>query len=121
MIFKLLTLIGYFIFRPALVKQKHSIQVITKSTKSKVLKVSSQAFNFPDNHAIAQHHFKELGRELSGRGDGPVGKQPANASLQANIEIEVTFHTNDPIKCSIIPSNLCRLQKLLFLIRVVKV
>ena len=89
MIFKLLTLIGYFIFRPALVKQKHSIQVITKSTKSKVLKVSSQAFNFPDNHAIAQHHFKELGRELSGRGDGPVGKQPANASLQANIEIEV--------------------------------
>ena len=79
-----------FEFRPALVKQKQSIQVKTKSRK-KVFKLGFQAFNFPDSHAIAQHHFKELGRELSGRGDGPMGKEAVtNSSLQSNVEIEVS-------------------------------
>ena len=90
-------------------KQKHSIQEIKEMniiwtefvlshTVSKIdfkkseihhFYNSLKAFNFPDEAAVAEHHFKELGRELNNQEENKSSEAGSEPNKPTQIEIEV--------------------------------
>ena len=96
-------------YRPSLVKQKHSIQEIKEMNiiwtefvlSHRVSKIdfkkseihhfynSLKAFNFPDEAAVVEHHFKELGRELNIQEENKSSEARSEPNKPTQIEIEV--------------------------------
>ena len=93
-------------------KQKHSIQEIKVSNISSLhvlhsvpsesiidfkkfhrrihhFYISLKAFNFPDEAAVAEHHFKELGRELNNQEENKSSEAGSEPNKPTQIEIEV--------------------------------
>ena len=95
--------------RPSLVKQKHSIQGIKvmniisatwfapsksiidfkKFRKIHHFYISLKAFHFPDEATVAEHHFKELGRELNIQEENKSSEARSEPNKPTQIEIEV--------------------------------
>ena len=98
----------YIYSRPSLVKQKHSIQEIkvmniiqtgfVPSVNDRFQEIpqeihhfyiSLKAFNFPDEAAVAEHHFKELGRELNIQEENKSSEATARSEPNKPTQIEI--------------------------------
>ena len=53
------------------------------------LYISLKAFNFPDEAAVAEHHFKELGRELNIQEENKSSEATARSEPNKPTQIEI--------------------------------
>ena len=60
-----------------------------KKFHRKIHHFSLKAFNFPDEAAVAEHHFKELGRELNIQEENKSSEARSEPNKPTQIEIEV--------------------------------
>ena len=59
------------------------------SSKFSSLYILLKAFKFPEQQAVAQHHFKELGRELNIHQENKRDEAKSEQNKPTQIEIEV--------------------------------
>ena len=66
-----------------------SVRVSNRSQEIHHFYISLKAFSFPDEVAVAEHHFKELGRELKIQEENKSSEARSEPNKPTQIEIEV--------------------------------